>query len=116
MSSRGSVVRISGIIFALTFLAAFFLLGEAFGAFGDSDAVFTEYYEDDRASDILGAVAMAVAAASFCVFAVYLTTTETRPATRTLLTIALACFAAVEGLGGTVSDGYSEIGSSFQSM
>jgi pilus assembly protein Flp/PilA len=30
--------------------------------------------------------------------------------------IALACFAAVEGLGNATSDGYSEIGSSFHSM
>jgi hypothetical protein len=92
MPSRGGVIRIAGVLFTLSFIAAFFMLGDAYGSFGDSDETFAEYYETDRESDLLGAALMALAAAAFCVFAVR--TAEDGSATnRTLLTIALACFA-----------------------
>ena len=119
MRSRRTIIRASGVTFVVTFLAAFFILGETFGSFGDSDQWFAELYEDDRPGDLIGAVAMAVAAIAFCVFAAFLTATESRPTNRTLLTIALACFAvlmlasaacvatipATRAFGGAFSDG-----------
>jgi hypothetical protein len=94
MPSRGGVIRIAGLLFVVTFVAAFLVLGEAYGSFGDSDEWFAEYYESDREGDLVGAVLMAIAAAAFCVFAVR-TAEGGSPTNRTLLTIALSCFAVM---------------------
>jgi hypothetical protein len=92
--SRGGVIRIAGLLFVVSFVAAFFVLGEAYGSFGDSDEWFAEYYEGDRPGDLVGAVLMAIAAVAFCVFAVRLAEGGSA-SNRALLTIALACFAVL---------------------
>jgi hypothetical protein len=58
----------AGIVFALAFFASVPLLDGALGSFGDPDATFVEYYEDDHATEIIGGYVLAVAAIAFVVF------------------------------------------------
>ncbi len=48
----------SGILFAVTFIAAFVLLADLLGSFADSDETFSQYYESlsNRNGSVLGAV------------------------------------------------------------
>ncbi len=62
------VSAIAGIIFAVSFVAGFLILGEAFGNFGDSDRTFAQYYERDREFEILGGYLLVVSAVAFVIF------------------------------------------------
>lgn len=62
------VSGVAGIVFAAAFFISIPLLGGAFGNFGDPDATFADYYEDDHAIEIVGGYLVAIAAIAFVVF------------------------------------------------
>ena len=62
------VSAIAGIIFTVSFVAGFLMLGEAFGNFGDSDSTFAQYYKEDREFEILGGYLLVVSSVAFVIF------------------------------------------------
>ncbi len=82
-------------VFSAALIASGVLLGDAFGALGDSDYAFVEHYASPgrRAGDIAGGVAMIVAGGAFLVFV---------PALRAAL-----------GRGGVALDVFSQAGAAF---
>ena len=59
-----------GAVFVVTFVTSLALLGDEAGAFGDSDRAFVEHFStsSQRATDIVGAFLLIVAAAAFMTF------------------------------------------------
>jgi hypothetical protein len=62
---------LSGLAFAVLFVAGMLLLGDQLGSVGDSDRQFISYFEDaaNRTRDIVGGYVLAAAALSLLIFA-----------------------------------------------
>lgn len=71
----------SGIVFALLFFAGILPLGDLLGSFGDSDATFVAFFDEDtnRIGTIVGSLVLALGALSFLWFLSHLRAATTGP-------------------------------------
>ena len=89
------VPAVAGIVFAISFVAGFLILGEAFGNFGDPDLTFVEYYAEDREYEIIGGYLLVVSAIAFVFFVAGIVSfLQERLSLTALTAIASACIFA----------------------